>query len=253
MKKWLFVFSIILFNSLSVHAQITLINGAKTDSVWIDESSDLAQQLIPLDSIITLAIINSPQVKYQTALINESKYQVDFVKKLWTNNIVGFANYSVGNQNLVSADSQVPGTTSLSSITNGYRFGIQVNMPLYELIGRPARIKIYQAQLEENTYTRDKIKIELAHNVIDGYYSMIYYHNLIQIRSEAKESTSNQYSIAEQQFKDGIIDAAELARLKTIQVNSRADYEEAKREFSIQYYQFQELTGLTVQQLMMKK
>jgi outer membrane protein TolC len=242
-----------LFLCYSSKAQTALNDNRLTDSVWLNENKELAEQLLPLDSIITIALIHSPQVRFQTDLIDESRYQVDFIKKLWTNNIVGFVNYSAGDQNLVSANGAIPGTTSVSNITNGYRVGIQVNIPLYEIVGRQSRVNIYKAQLNENIDKRDQIKIELSQLVIQNYYSLIYYHNLIQIRSDAKESTINQYSIAQQEFKDGIIDAAELARLKTIEVNSRADYEEAKREFSILYFQLQKLTGASIQQLMQKK
>jgi outer membrane protein TolC len=81
---------------------------------------------------------------------------------------------------------------------------------------------------------------------------LFYYNNLIAIRSEAKQTTMNQYVISQKQFRDGLIDVTELSRLKTIEVNSKADYEEAKRQFSIYYFQFEAMVGVKMNQLIKK-
>ena len=100
---------------------------------------------------------------------------------------------------------------------------------------------------------RDQAIEELKQVVIQLYYTLLYYSNLLSIRSEAKASAINQYSIGEKEFKEGAIVIGELSRLKSIEVNARADYEEAKREFSTAYYQMEPLVGVPFQQLIIKK
>jgi len=73
------------------------------------------------------------------------------------------------------------------------------------------------------------------------------------IRNEARQSTINQSLIAQQEFKDGIIQVSELSRLKTIEINARADYEEAKRQFSTMYSQIETIIGVPVQQLIIRR
>jgi outer membrane protein TolC len=225
----------------------------KAQPVLLDEQKELQEQMIPLDSILELAVKNSPSVKFQKDLIQSAQSQLEFSKRLWTNNIVGFVNYSAGNQNIVSADNQTPGTQTSSNITNGLRMGVQINLPLYELIGRKSRIKIYKADLNSTINKKDESIQELKKDVILQYYSLLYASNVLAIRSEAKQSAINQYSIAEKQFRDGIIDVGELSRLKTFDVNARADYEESKRQFSTLYYQLEVLIGVPFQQLILKK
>jgi outer membrane protein TolC len=220
--------------------------------VLLDEQKELQQQMIPLDNILDIAVKNSPAVKFQSDLIESAKSQLEFSKKLWTNNIVGFVNYSAGNQSIVSADSQSPGTQSSSNITNGLRMGVQINLPLYELIGRKSRIKIYKNDLNSTINKKDESIQELKKEVVLQYYNLLYASNLLAIRSEAKQSAINQYSIAEKQFRDGIIEVGELSRLKTFDVNARADYEEAKRQFSTYYNQFEILVGVPFEQLTIK-
>jgi outer membrane protein TolC len=179
--------------------------------------------------------------------------ELDYNKKLWASNVIGFANYSGGNQNIVTNGSATGGTLSSSNVTTGLRVGLQVNLPLIELVGRKPRINSYKNTLNSTISKKAEAEQSIKQLVIDLYYKLIYSGNLLSIRSEAKQSAINQYSIAEKQFKDGIIEIGELSRLKTVEVNARADYEEAKRQFSTNYSEMEPLVGVDVQQLIIKK
>jgi len=225
----------------------------KNEPIFLDEHVDLQEQLIPLDSIITLAVKHSSSVKFQADLIDIAQAQLNSNKNLWTNNIVGFVNYSGGNQSIVTADNTTPGVVNSSNVTNGLRVGVQINLPLSELMTRKARMASFKYTITSTIDKKDEAIQELKQVVIQLYYTLIYNSNLLSIRSEAKASAINQYSIAEKQFKDGAIDIGELSRLKTIEVNARADYEEVRREFATAYYQMEPLVGVPFQQLILKK
>ena len=232
-------------------AQVSL--AAARDSVFLNEETDLQQQLVPLDSIITIALKNSPAIKFQQDGVDASRYQVKFMQQQWTNDLSGFFNYSLGNQNLITAGNQVPGSLTSSNISNGYRTGVQITLPLYELVGRKARINLYNADLQASIDKEDQVRQETVQFLIQVYYNLIFYRNLMTIRSDAKQAAINQYQVSSLEFKDGIIPVSELSRLKTIEVNARADYEDAKRQFSTYYFQFQNLVGVPMSQLMLRK
>jgi outer membrane protein TolC len=218
-----------------------------------DEQLDLQRQLLPLDSIVAIAVRHSPSVKFQRDVVDADEAQVEFTKKQWSNNVVGFVNYSGGNQNIVSADSQTPGATSSSDITSGFRVGIQINLPLFELVGRKSQVKVAKFQLNSAVSKKEESEQSIKTLVIQFYYDLLYANNLLAIRNEARQSTINQYQIAEKEFKDGIIDVGELSRLKTIEINASADYEDAKRQFSTLYAQIEPTIGVPVEQLMVKR
>lgn len=232
-------------------AQVKL--AAARDSLFLDEEADLQQQLIPLDSIITIALQNSPAIKFQQDVVDADRYQVKFMQQQWTNDIAGFFNYSTGNQNLLTVGNGVPGGVASSNLSNGYRTGVQITLPLYELIGRKARVNLYKATLQSSIDKRDQVKQENVQFLIQVYYNLLYARNLMNIRSDAKQAAINQYQVGSLEFKDGIIPASELSRLKTIEANARADYEEAKRQFSTFYFQFQNLVGVPMSQIMLRK
>jgi len=246
------IVSILLLTVAVSRSQAQIVTDRPATTAQFDEQVDLQQQLLPLDNIIDIAIAHSASVKFQSDLIDAAKSQLNFSKLVWTNNIMGFVNYSSGNQSIVSSDNQNAGNLSSSNITNGYRLGIQINLPLYELVGRKSRVNLYKYQYNSTIAKRDEAIEALKRNVIQIYYSLLYYNNLLNIRSEAKQSAISQLSVAQKQFKDGIIDISELSRIKTFEVNARADYEEAKREFSISYFQIESLIGVSIQQLMRK-
>jgi outer membrane protein TolC len=227
--------------------------GRKAAMIVLDEKKDLQDQMIPLDSIIFLALKNSPSVKFQSDLIETAEAQLTYYKRAWSNNIVGFVNYSSGNQSLLTADNTAASAVSSNQVTSGYRVGVQMNIPLFEFLGRKAKLNTYKTQLNSTVDKKAETTREIEQVIIQTYYSLLYYNNLLSIRSEAKQTVINQYGIAQQQFKDGLIDIAELSRLKSIEVNARADYEEAKREFATLYFQLESMVGVPFQQLIRQK
>jgi len=252
MRSNIFILLLLAFFCQTVNAQAPKA-PVKGTPVLLDEQKDLQEQLIPLDSILSLAVKNSSSVKFQADLIKVAQAQMISNKNLWTNNIVGFVNYSAGNQSIVTADNTTPGAVNSSSISNGLRFGVQINLPLSELMTRKSRMASFKNTITSTIDKRDQAIEELKQVVIQLYYTLLYYSNLLSIRSEAKASAINQYSIGEKEFKEGAIVIGELSRLKSIEVNARADYEEAKREFSTAYYQMEPLVGVPFQQLIIKK
>lgn len=225
----------------------------RPDTLTLDAQKDLKSQLMPLDSILAIAVKHSPSVKFQQDLIQTAEAELNYNKKLWTSNVVGFVNYSGGNQNIITAGSTSGGTLNSSNVTTGVRMGVQVNLPLTELVGRKSRLNTFKYQLNSTIDKKAETEQSVKSVVIDLYYNLLFASNVLAIRSEAMETTINQYQIAQKQFKDGIIDIAELSRLKSIEVNARADYEEAKRRFSTYYSQIEPIVGVPVQQLILKK
>ena len=111
-------------------------NQKKTADMLPDAQLSLQDQLLPLDSIVEIAVRHSPSVRFEQNVIDADKSQIEFLQKQWSNNIIGFVNYSGGNQSIVSADNQTPGAVSSTNISTGIRAGIQINLPLFEAVGR---------------------------------------------------------------------------------------------------------------------
>ena len=60
------------------------------DTLWshgnFDFNKPLKDQLLPLDTILIIAIENHPKMKFEEALIERSEYNLKNTKRLWMNN-----------------------------------------------------------------------------------------------------------------------------------------------------------------------
>ena len=209
--------------------------------------TDLSQQLPPLDTLKYIALQNSPQVKFQEAVVRKNQAQIDFSKKLWQNNIVGSMNFSTGNQNLLLLDN----TSDLqsTSITNGYRAGVNVNIPLYEFSGRKSRIQLHREELSAARYKKEESELLLERQVEAEYYQLIAAQRILKIRADARESAAINEVMAEQQFQQGVIGIAELSRVKEITAKSQVEYEMSYATYFTRYHQFEALIGVSLQKL----
>jgi len=209
--------------------------------------SDLRKQLPPLDTLKVIALQNSPQVKFQEAVVRKNQAQIDFSKKLWQNNIMGNVNLSTGNQNLLLLDN----TSDLqsTSITNGYRAGVNVNIPLYEFSGRKSRIQLHREELSAARYKKEESELLLERQVESEYYGLLASQRILKIRADARESAAINEVMAEQQFKQGVIGIAELSRVKEITAKAQVEYEIAYADYFTRYHQFEALIGVPLKKL----
>ena len=132
---------------------------------------NLRQQLIPLDSIIRIAMSNHPQVKFQGALVDKSKHNLSHVRRLWSNNIYGYGNYTWGDQTiLLNTNNQ--GAAENTNFTTGYQTGIGFRIPVYEFYGRQARINQAKAELKASEHQKEVFEQTIEMQVIQEYFNL---------------------------------------------------------------------------------
>lgn len=213
-------------------------------------SEELIDQLLPLEQIIELAMDNSPTLHYYDASIRRTGYQVDLVRNTWQNNIYGFANYSTGDQRIVTGGTGIPGDLTTSNIATGYRAGIQINIPLYEFTGRRSRIRLHEEERNAMVHKKEELELELRLYVIREFYKMLGYFETVKIRSEGREAMRVYYQVAEKEFQDGIIDIAELSQIKNSLSQAEVYFMDASYLFTGTLSAFAALVGVPVSELL---
>jgi len=235
-----------MFKSIYIVIILFIHNLAYCQASYGDEK-DLQSQLPSLDTLIALAVSNSSALKFQDALVKKGKSQVEFAKSLWQNNIMGNVNISTGNQNLLTLNSTELQTTSIS---NGYRAGININIPLYEFSGRKKRINLHLNELEAAIHKRDDSYMLLERQVEEEYYKLISSYRILNIRSDSRESSDLHVLMVEKQFQQGNVPISELSRVKEISAKSSAEYELAYADYMVNLHQFEDLIGLTLDEIL---
>ena len=101
------------------------------NEIKLDLNRELKDQLIPLDSLIEIAIKNSPNVKSQEAIIRQGEEEVKVGKKEWQNGVFLSGVQSIGNSTQFFNSNNEPVGTQSQSKNTGYRIALNVNIPLY--------------------------------------------------------------------------------------------------------------------------
>ncbi len=216
----------------------------------IDISRSLDEQLIPLDSIILIALENHPSLKFQEENILSSQAQVQFSKRQWTQNLAGNVNYSGGVQNQVTI---LPSEVSQSAVVgNGFRYGVGVTIPLFEFVARQKRVQLFEHQTESYRYRLEETKLELSRQVVYEYTRLVSVQRSLRIEAATRDQAQIQMAQAEKQFKNGDIPITEYVRLYEFSQKSELDFEFWRKEFFNAYYQFELFVGVKMDQLLKK-
>ena len=262
----------ILFCCLATHGLVAQINDAdikkaqaemavndslmRTDTVLADKfytkkrfdlNRNLDEQLPSLADLIEIAIDNHPSVKFQEENITSSEYQIQYTKRQWQNNVVGSVNYFGGSQNQVNVVSSEAIQSSV--LGNGFRYGVTVNVPLFEFSGRKSRIRLYEHQTKSYVHKREVIELEVSRQVIKEYTYLVSMQRTLKIEAQFLEQAKLNLENVKMAFQRGDADITEWSRISEIEKKSRLDFEFARREYFNSYYQFEKLLGVDLDTL----
>lgn len=221
--------------------------------IKLDLNKELLDQLVPVDSFVTLAIANNPGLKAQEALIEAGEQQIKLGRREWQNGVFVSFNQNIGNQSLFYNSNNEPVGTQSTSSTTGYRLGLNVNVPLYWFFARNNRIQIYKNELEVRKETGEKLKQDLARIVIAEYNSMLSTHRILLIASNSRSSARMLLDMANHQFQQGDISIGDYTSVMGLASKSESDYEIARRDFYTWYQQLEKLVGVRLDKLVRKK
>lgn len=236
-----FLIFILLTLSKEVRAQETNLNQEELKIGSFNLMEDIMTQLIPLDDIVDIGLMFSPNIKRNNAIIDSEKERVIIQKKLWSNHIQVFTNYSFGNQGIIIAGSA---DSNINTIANGYRFGVNVSVPLYEFYTRPNRVKLAKAELSAAEHMRDAIELEVKQEIIKAYFRLISTQKSMLNNHDFLNKCMVSEKIGEFKFKDNQISITDYTRLSEISSLARERYNNAYADFLAEYKNLEALLGI---------
>lgn len=219
----------------------------------IDLNKELADQFVPIDSLIKVAIANSPTIQAQDALIEASKDQIKFARREWQNGVSGTFSQSLGNQSLFYDSNQDLNTVQSKSLQTGYRLGLNISVPLFLIFGRTSRINVYEHEHEVREKTGEKIKLDVSRQVISEYNNMLSAHRILLLSTKSRGTTRLLQEMADKQFAQGDITIADYSSVAAIASKSEQDYEIARSNFYNTYLSLEKLLGVRLDTLVRKK
>jgi outer membrane protein TolC len=193
-----------------------------------EEDTDL--KIPPLDTLIAIAQRRSPTIKSQEALMRKNAFMIKSERQQWKDALATDITAGFGNQSLL-VQQPTGEITNFNNFNNGYRVGATLRISLYDLFGRKNEVGMAVSEFEESRHRKDMIAQELASDVTQVYYALIASRNILKIKSEAKQATSINRSMAEKEFNEANIPVAELSRIIEISSKAATEYEVVRQEF----------------------
>ncbi|MCK8495655.1 MULTISPECIES: TolC family protein [Spirosoma] len=223
--------------------------GLANDTVYLDIDQDIAVQLLPFDEMVKIAIANSPLIKYQNEVANSlnSSYQSSKVQIL--QNLGGYANYSGGNQSIISSGTAIINRDPIGQIANGYRVGVDLRMSLYDLFGRKHQLRQAYSNYRAAVIQKETIEQQIKRELITLYQDMSTTQQILKLRLVDEQASLAAYRIAEIEIQKGKITAELLASATSRYIETKTISEQVKGEFLKNVHIFETLMGVPIQRL----
>ncbi len=219
------------------------------DTFQLDLTKDVAVQLMSFDDIFEVAVSRSPVVRYQEEVANSASSAHQLSKLEILNRATGFVNYSTGNQAIISTG-ETKG--SLGQITNGYRTGVNLQVSLFDLFGRPQQIKQAQANYQAALMQKETVKLQLKHELITIYQDLVTAQQVLKVRLQDEQTALTAYQVAEAESRQGGRKPDDLASAYSRYAQAKTISEEAKGNFIKNAYYLEALVGVPLQQLRLR-
>jgi outer membrane protein TolC len=240
-RKLLITLVFLVFSVFSVNGQTPKTSEEELKMSSFNLMEDFMIQLIPLDDIIDIGVEYSPNIKRNAFQADAEKERVTIQKKLWSNHIQVFSNYSFGNQGILIAGST---DSNINSISNGYRFGVNASIPLYEFYTRPNRIKLAKAELASAENLQESIELEVKQQIINYYFRLIATQKSMINNNEFLQKAIVSEKVGELKFKENQISLTDYTRLSEISTLARERYNNAYTEFLTSYKELEVILGV---------
>lgn len=204
-------------------------------------SKNIANQLLPLDSIIQIAYKNSPSLRYYSAQVKVRKYNMRYTRMMSFKDLSVFYNYSLGDQSII-----VTGTTPVDNaqFANGYRYGINLQLPLSTVLGHWPRMKQARAELEAARWRKEEIRLEIKREVQRLYVNMIEGQNKLNIRTADAQVALMAARVAEEELAEGRIPPHEYSRIRNIYAIAASNVELERANFLRAFFDLEALVGV---------
>lgn len=224
--------------------------GVTGDTSVLDVDKDIAVQLLPFDELVRIATTYSPLLKYQNEIANslDAGYQISKLQVL--QNMSAYGGYSNGNQAIVSSGVNiVNGIDPVAQIANGYRFGVDLRVTLYDLFGRKQQMKQAYSNYRASIVQKDIIAQDIRRALIGIYQDMITSQQVLKTRLLDEQSSLTAYRIAEAETQKGRGNAETLANAVNRYAQAKSYSEQVKGDFIKNVRYFETIMGQPIQRL----
>lgn len=246
-KKTLGILSVlVLFLNITLKTEAQSIQNANLDK----DTLSIDRHIPSLDSFIQSALQNSPLLKISDLEIQQILEKIKMEKNSWSDFLFvdGIARYGQYNQFVVSDLTSTDNTTGIKSANQQFTYygGVTVKIPLSNFLNKKNQNKILNNDLNTGKLKKEQFAKELTNIVIDEYYKLIKFYQILQINMNVLEALRVSHLKAQKDIANGLIEINDYTNIVISKGKAEEGYYNAKSDYFGQYRKIQILTGLNL-------
>jgi len=221
-------------------------------SIELNNDTITVDQRIPgVDVFIQSALKNSPLMKISDVEMQQILEKLKIEKKKWSDYLYadGIIRYGLNDQLIVNGQTGASTTNYTLNSANKqltYYGGLSIKLPLSEFLSKKSQLKILNYTLNENRYRKEQTEQELTNIVIEEYYKLIKFNQILQVNLDVLQTLKISYMKAQKDVANGLMEINDFASIVISKGKAEEGYYNAQNDYYTQYRKIQVLSGLNL-------
>ncbi len=205
----------------------------------------LPYELAHLDTLIERALVHSPLLKSQDAVIEGKAMsrEVEALDWLDMGKVFGGVSYGTGQILSLTTDGEVPVNSLANRQSLFYNAGFNLTVSPYDLITREKRLQTIDVDILRSRYDRMVIEERIKEAVIGRYQDLLLAIETQEIRLLNLQNQRLSAELAETFFRNGDILFTEYSGAQEMRIKAELDFISARSNTERAYQLLQSLVG----------
>ncbi|WP_111669003.1 TolC family protein [Algoriphagus litoralis] len=190
------------------------------------------EQLLPLDSLITLALEQAPLIKRLSMGQAQREEEIKIARKSWMQHLALTGGYNYGNVVLAdqTATPQDVNTIFRTNTSATFTVGVSLRLPLSEFTTQKNRVSIQEFAIKEMEYQKEDLEFTITQEVITRYNDLHRGLTTIKYQTQKVEANEAAVQVTENHFKTGTASIDQYRMALDILTTSKIELEKTKSD-----------------------
>jgi outer membrane protein TolC len=237
-----------IFYTLSVLSLIIIsLNTIQAQTTELDDSTLTGSyfNFPPLRAVIDSVIKRSAMLDFRNYHVRVTESTLASERIYWMRHLGIQLDTRYGNlSNFATSEDGLSSTTALTTARQlNYSAGVFLKFPLFDAINRKNQIKLAELEINEAKSLAESTKQEIRQVVIRMYQDLLLKQKILQILSSRLSDGRVNQQMVEKEFRNGVVQISEYARISGMTSAIQVDYEKAMSEFIIAKQLIEDMAG----------
>lgn len=206
------------------------------------------EQLLPLDSLISMALEQAPLIKRLSMGQAQRQEEIKIARKSWMQHLALTGGYNYGNVVLAdqTATPQDVNTVFRTNTSATYSVGVSLRLPLSEFTTQKNRVSIQEYAIKELEYQKNDLEFTITQEVIQRYNDLHRSLTTIKYQTQKVEVNEAAVQVTENHFKTGTASIDQYRMALDILTTSKIELEKTKSDAWYSLKSLEQIVGKSI-------